>query len=99
MSATTVTFRYDASENEAEFYTATGETLFTMAVSFRDANTINDAIRMMEKKAFDRGVAEACQRIRDKMRGLEEVISLDAEEDEEEAPKRKRRGKEQIHRA
>lgn len=97
MSATTVTFRFDASIEEAEFYDATGATLFTMSVSFRDANTINDVIRAMEKKAYDRGAAEAIDRIRQQLRGMEEAISLDAEE-EEEAPRGKRRAKEQRHR-
>lgn len=91
-------FHYNAETGEADYFDATGTCLFSMSeLSFKDANTINDAIRVMEKKAYDRGAAEAIKRIKTALHGMEEQISLD-EEDDDSAPPPKR-SKEQRHRA
>jgi hypothetical protein len=83
MSAQTMLFHFDAQTKEARFYSQDGMHIFTMGeLSFREANDINEAIRSLEKRAYDRGAAEAINRARQALRGMEETISLDNEEDD-----------------
>ena len=84
MSATSLRFTFNAKTGEAEFSSSDGETLFVMGeLSFAEANSIHEAIQDMERRAYDRGAAEAISRIRKTLHGMEEKISLDADEDDE----------------
>jgi hypothetical protein len=83
MSAMTMNFAYDSKSKEAQFFSQDGTALFTMSeLSFTEANTINDAIRVLEKKAYDRGAEEAIRRARTALNSMAEEISLDNEEDD-----------------